>query len=216
MNSIKRRKIDKTVAKEHVIAAAAKAFAQKGVKTVRMDDIAAKLSISKRTLYELVHDKEDLLLDVMKLHREGMQEFMAEVASKAENVLEVLLKFYQRSAQDFQNTNRTFFEDIEKYPKVRKYIEESRKENLDAAMEFYLKGVEQGIFRKDVNYDIVRAMLCGQMDVLIHSDLCKSYSLAEIYKTVIIMHMRGISTEKGLKIVEDFLLNLNEDERRKK
>lgn len=202
------------VVKEHVVLAAAKAFAQKGVKTVRMDDIAADLSISKRTLYELVRDKEDLLLDVMKLHRMEMQEFMTQVAAKAENVLEVLLKFYQRSAQEFQNTNRKFFEDIEKYPKVRKYIEESRKENLDAAMEFYQKGVKQGIFRKDVNYDIVRAMVCGQMDVLIHSDLCKSYSLAEIYETVVIMHMRGISTEKGLKIVEDFLLNLKGGEHR--
>ena len=200
--------MDKMVVKEQVVLAAAKAFAEKGIRTVTMDDIAAGLSISKRTLYELVHDKEDLLLDVMKLHREEMQEFMTEVASKAENVLEVLLKFYRRSAWEFQNTNRKFFEDIEKYPKVRKYIDESRRENLDAAMEFYRKGVKQGIFRKDVNYNIVRAMVCGQMDMLIHSDLCKSYSLAEIYETVVIMHMRGISTEKGLKIVDDFLLHL--------
>lgn len=86
--------MDKTVVKEHIVLAAAKSFAQKGVKTVRMDDIAAGLSISKRTLYELFHDKEDLLLDVMKLHREEMQEYMTQVASKAENVLEVLLKFF--------------------------------------------------------------------------------------------------------------------------
>ena len=33
-----------------------------------------------------------------------------------------------------------------------RYIDESRKENLDSAMEFYRKGVEQGIFRNDVNY----------------------------------------------------------------
>ena len=105
--------MDKTVVKEHIVLAAAKSFAQKGVKTVRMDDIAAGLSISKRTLYELFHDKEDLLLDVMKLHREEMQEYMTQVASKAENVLEVLLKFFQRSAQEFQNTNRKFFEDID-------------------------------------------------------------------------------------------------------
>ena len=146
MNSVRKKRTDKTVVKEHIVLAAAKAFAQKGVKTVRMDDIATGLSISKRTLYELFHDKEDLLLDVMKLHREEMQEYMTQVASKAENVLEVLLKFFQRSAQDFQNTNRKFFEDIEKYPKVMRYIDESRKENLDSAMEFYRKGVEQGIF----------------------------------------------------------------------
>lgn len=204
------------VVKEHVIAAAAKAFMQKGVRMVRMDDIAASLSISKRTLYELFHDKEDLLLDVMKLHREGMHEYMTQVASEAENVLEVILKFYQRSALDFQNTNRKFFEDIEKYPKVMTYINESRKENLDSAMEFYRKGVDQGIFRNDVNYDIVQAMVSEQMGLLLRSGICKSYSPAEIYETVVFMHMRGISTEKGLKIVDDFLLNLKENEDNKK
>ena len=76
MNSVRKKRTDKTVVKEHIVLAAAKSFAQKGVKTVRMDDIAAGLSLSKRTLYELFHDKEDLLLDVMKLHREEMQEYM--------------------------------------------------------------------------------------------------------------------------------------------
>ena len=142
------------------------------------------LSISKRTLYELFHDKEDLLLDVMKLHREEMQEYMTQVASKAE-MFGSPLEVFQRSAQDFQNTNRKFFEDIEKYPKVMRYIDESRKENLDSAMEFYRKGVEQGIFRNDVNYNIVRAMVCEQMDLLLHSEICKSYSLGEIYETVV-------------------------------
>ena len=73
MNSVKKKKADKTIVREHVVQAAAKAFTRKGVKTVRMDDIAADLSISKRTLYELFHDKEDLLLDVMRLHREEMK-----------------------------------------------------------------------------------------------------------------------------------------------
>lgn len=78
-----------------------------------------------------------------------------------------------------------------------------------------LPEVEQGIFRNDVNYNIVRAMVCEQMDLLLHSEICKSYSLGEIYETVVFMHMRGISTEKGLKIVDDFLLNLKGNEHNK-
>ena len=202
--------------KEHIVLAAAKSFAQKGVKTVRMDDIAAGLSISKRTLYELFHDKEDLLLDVMKLHREEMQEYMTQVASKAENDFGSPLEaFFKEVPRNFRIQTGKFFEDIEKYPKVMRYIDESRKENLDSAMEFYRKGVEQGIFRNDVNYNIVRAMVCEQMDLLLHSEICKSYSLGEIYETVVFMHMRGISTEKGLKIVDNFLLNLKGNEHNK-
>ena len=67
------------------------------------------------------------------------------------------------------------------------------------SMEFYQKGVNQGIFRKDVNYAIVRVMVGEQMDILLRSEICKSYSLAEIYETVVFMHMRGISTEKGIE-----------------
>ena len=62
---------------------------------------------------------------------------------------------------------------------------------------------------------IVRAMVCEQMDLLLHSEICKSYSLGEIYETVVFMHMRGISTEKGLKIVDNFLLNLKGNEHNK-
>lgn len=208
MDSIKKKRTDKNIVRSVVITAAAEAFAQKGIRPVRMDDIASDLSISKRTLYELFHDKEELLLHVMKHHRDEMKEYISEVASKADNVLEVLLKFYQRTALDFQNTNRKFFEDIEKYPRVRNYIDESQKENLDSAMEFYRKGVEQGIFRADVNYEVLRVVMCEQMDVLIHSEICKSYSLAEIYETIVFVHMRGISTPKGLQIVDDFLSHL--------
>ena len=47
------------------------------------------------------------------------------------------------------------------------------------------------------------------------TEICKSYSLGEIYETVVFMHMRGISTEKGLKIVDNFLLNLKGNEHNK-
>lgn len=43
-----------------------KQFLSKGVKAVKMDDIAMSLSISKRTLYEIFADKEDLLMLVSR------------------------------------------------------------------------------------------------------------------------------------------------------
>ena len=54
----KRKRTDKKLIRMQVIKAAAEAFSQKGIKNVRMDDIASSLSISKRTLYELFADKE--------------------------------------------------------------------------------------------------------------------------------------------------------------
>lgn len=199
-----KRRSDKQAVRQQIIRAADKAFTEKGIRPVRMDDIAASLSISKRTLYELFRDKETLLLEVMKNHRDEMKHYMEQLTSGADNVLEVLLKFYEHTLQGLQATNRAFFEDMKMYPLVRAYIEEVRKENAAAAIEFYRKGVAQGIFRPEVNYDIAQAMVCEQMDHLLQSEACRSYSLPEVYETVIFMHMRGISTRRGLEIMERF------------
>lgn len=210
MAGYNKKRLDKRMVKDKVARVAANAFMQKGIKNVKMDDIAAELSISKRTLYELYSDKEELLLEVVKLHREEMRMYMVGVAEKAENVLEIIMNFYIRSTEDFQTTNILFFEDIKKYPRVTKFLEDGRRENVAATIAFYQKGVEQGIFREEVNYDIVQEMIHGQMDTLLHSEICKTYSVLEIFRTVVFMHLRGISTEKGLKLVNEFLERMNE------
>mgnify|MGYP006340470591 FL=1 len=210
MATYNKKRIDKQQLKEKVAQVAAVAFMQKGIKNVKMDDVAAELGISKRTLYELFSDKEELLLDVVKLHRKEMKNYMISVAEKAENVLEIIMSFYIRTTEDFQTTNILFFEEIKKYPQVTKFLEDGRKENAVSAVAFYKKGVEQGIFREDVNYEIVQEMIHGQMDMLIHNDIRKTYSMVEIFKTVVFMHLRGITTEKGLSIVDEFLEQMNE------
>ena len=210
MATYNKKRIDKQQLKEKVAQVAAVAFMQKGIKNVKMDDVAAELGISKRTLYELFSDKEELLLDVVKLHRKEMKNYMISVAEKAENVLEIIMSFYIRTTEDFQTTNILFFEEIKKYPQVTKFLEDGRKENAVSAVAFYKKGVEQGIFREDVNYEIVQEMIHGQMDMLMHNDIQKTYSMVEIFKTVVFMHLRGITTEKGLSIVDEFLEQMNE------
>ena len=44
--------------KERIIEQAMQMFVSQGIKSVRMDDIAQQLGVSKRTLYELFGDKE--------------------------------------------------------------------------------------------------------------------------------------------------------------
>ena len=43
--------------RERIIEQAARMFAEQGIKSIRMDDIAKELGVSKRTLYEMFEDK---------------------------------------------------------------------------------------------------------------------------------------------------------------
>ena len=45
--------------KDQIMITAYDLFAQNGIKSVSMDDIARSMGISKRTIYEFYTDKED-------------------------------------------------------------------------------------------------------------------------------------------------------------
>ena len=59
--------------KGKILQTAMEEFTQKGVRAVKMDDIATRLSISKRTLYEIYSNKEDFV------HIEYLEVFLLQV-----------------------------------------------------------------------------------------------------------------------------------------
>ena len=191
--------------RERIIDTALNSFATHGIKSITMDDIAATLGISKRTLYEVFSDKETLLMEcLLKAQREG-DAYVKDVYEKASNVLEVLLKLYQRSIEKFHNTNKKFFEDIKKYPKVYEMMKNRQDSDSQKTMSFFKTGVEQGIFRPDVNFAIVNLLVREQFDVLLNTDICNEYPFIEVYESIMFTYIRGISTEKGAKVLEDFI-----------
>lgn len=190
-----------------IIEVAMEAFMHEGIKNVRMDDIANSLSISKRTLYEIFKDKEELLFECVKNRQEKQSAFFEKIAKESENVLELILKYYIISIETLQKINRRYFEDMKRYSLVNEYLMQCRQRDALNAMDYYRKGVEQGIFRSDINFKIFHKLMNGQMDMFIDGAYFGDYSLAEVFNTIVMVNMRGISTGKGHKILDDFLLN---------
>ena len=91
--------------RERIILAAVELFTTNGIKSITMDEIAASLGISKRTLYEVFPDKETLLEEcILKSQKDG-DIFVKGVIETSSNVLEVLLRCYQWSIERFHATN---------------------------------------------------------------------------------------------------------------
>ena len=191
--------------KERIIATATEAFTTKGIKSITMDDIAAALGISKRTLYEVFVDKESLLKDCILTVQAERDRYLQEVYEQSHNVLEVILAVFQKSIEMFHKMNKRFFEDIKKYPKVYNMMKERSESDSEKTMSFFMLGVEQGIFRSDVNFAIVNLLVREQFDVLLNTDVCNEYSFIEVYESIMFTYIRGISTEKGAKVLEDFI-----------
>ena len=191
--------------RERIIMTATEAFTLKGIKCITMDDIAAALGISKRTLYEVFADKESLLKECI-LHKQAERDkYLQAIYEQSNNVLEVILAVFQKSIEIFHQTNKRFFEDIKKYPKAYQLMKNNRNRSSEDTVNFFKEGVKQGIFRDDVNFAIINLLVRDQLDLLMNSDICNEYSFLEVYESIMFTFLRGISTEKGARVREDFI-----------
>ena len=190
--------------KEKIIEAAGLLFAEHGIRGITMDDIAASFGISKRTLYEVFADKETLLIECIRRDMEQENEYMKQI-SKSCNVLEILLKRYQRSIERYHATSKRFFEDLQKYPRAYEFLKKSNNRSTEDAVSFFREGVRQGFFREDTNFPIVNHLVRAQMDILMESDLCKTYPFLDVYESIMFTFLRGISTPKGAIALDEFI-----------
>ena len=191
--------------RERIVVTAMEAFRTKGIRSITMDDIAAALGISKRTLYEVFADKESLLRECILKAQADRDRYLQQVYEESHNVLEVILAVFQKSIEVFHQTNKRFFEDIKKYPKVYEIMRARQDSDSVKTMSFFKVGVDQGIFRSDVNFAIVNMLVREQFDVLLNTDVCNEYPVIEVYESIMFTYIRGISTEKGAKVLEDFI-----------
>ena len=191
--------------RERIVVTATEAFTSKGIKSITMDDIAAALGISKRTLYEVFSDKESLLKECILKAQADRDKYLQQIFEESHNVLEVILAVFQKSIEVFHKTNKRFFEDIKKYPKVYEMMRARQDSDSEKTMSFFKVGVDQGIFRSDVNFAIVNLLVREQFDVLLNTDICNEYPFIEVYESIMFTYILGISTEKGAKVLEDFI-----------
>jgi len=210
LESEKKQNTVKLGFKARIIAEAMKSFTTKGIKGVTMDDIASDLGISKRTLYETFTDKETLLLECVRQQEAEKEILSAKILSESENVLEVILKFYKATIEVYHKVNIRFFEDIKKYPKVNELLRQNGEKNRSNVIAFFMKGVDQGLFRDDINFEIVNILVREQVNFLLKAEIFRTFSFIEVYESIVFTFLRGILTEKGQNILESFIRNYRE------
>lgn len=184
--------------KERVMKIASEMFFSHGIRQVRMDDIAHNLGISKRTLYEIYDNKEQLLLDVVKYNNEEHVKEMSEFSRKGSNAVEILAEFYRLQMKRVSGINPAFFEELHGYDKVLNYLNNEKEKNTKEQRKFIDKAISEGYFIANVNYDIIEMMLSCIKDNVVTANTLKRYSQTTLFRTIIIVFLRGICTQKGI------------------
>lgn len=207
--------INKSEVRNLIITTALTLFIERGIKEVKMDDIAQHLSISKRTIYELFTDKEQLLHEAIKLQSETMRENAKKLIRCANNTLEIILGLYNLYLERLKKVNKNFFKELLRYPEICKSNRERETTNNKQFIAWMEMGRKQGLFRKDANFEILLFILRRDLETIFMVNMqaekneLSKYTPDELGRMLILFYLRGISTAKGLEIIEEYL-NKNE------
>ena len=87
----------------------------------------------------------------------------------------------------------------------RKHIQSKQEENIAFTAKLIEQGKEKGIFRKDVNAEIMsRAAQAGiQMMVSPHIFPERQFARSEVFRQVTVNFIRGMATEEGMAMVDE-------------
>ena len=189
--------------KDRILECAINEFRIKGIKAVKMDDLAAMLVISKRTLYEIYRNKELLLLAVVKAgvsdYEAHMSKFMLNTQA---SVISTIVEFYRYQMQLLTSISPAYFADIDKYPLVTRWLEKNRQKNNETANQFFQEGVRQGFFRKDVDYSLISEVGHATMSYIMRKQVYNRYGMKQILHDVIMLYIRGFCTIKRIEAME--------------
>ena len=202
--------------KEDIVKRALNDFMQYGFKTFTMDDLANKMGMSKKTLYEYFPSKQDLVdacLDyALEMSCTNVTTFVQGEGSVIENVYR-----NQKKVQEVFNINsdRPIWELQKYYPKTYECMEgEFAKTDALFIDKLLEKGWQEGLFRKDINVNFYKVFYTSvqRLRSITHTFPEREFPFWEIIYTILEYFFRILVNEKGLKELERVL----EQERKQK
>ena len=189
--------------RERILTIAMKEFHQRGLRAVKMDDIAKKLGISKRTLYEIFADKETLLFECVKYCCEKEhEEIMARKADTRVDIMDQLIDYTRIRISYMTDASPTFFSELRRYGRVVDYLQENRKQQRQDGAYFIHAAQKDGYIRSDIDMELLGKIFDLTVSAIMQAELYKQFDIHHIFQNFLFVWVRGISTEKGIKKID--------------
>jgi AcrR family transcriptional regulator len=180
-----------------------------GIKSVTMDDVARELGISKKTLYQYVSDKAELVEKVITQNTDHHRRVIYGIVAQGHNAIEELLEVNRYMNQMMKEQNPTLDYDLKKYyPEIHaRLVRESRKRMYESIRLNLVKGQKEGLYRQDMDIDVISRLHMTRLEYKYSSD---SFTITElnsekIMKEIFIYHLHGIASDKGRQVLNEKL-----------
>jgi AcrR family transcriptional regulator len=190
--------------RHNIISKAFDLFRQFGIKSVSMDDLARELGMSKKTLYQHISDKNELVESVIEYLKKFLVDSFSIFNDTDLSAIEQHFEFRKRVQPSSGRFQPTLLYDMKKYyPALLQEINEQKFELFYSANLANLKqGKEEGLYNEDINEHIIARILVSfhlytfdpSNGLFTDAEIMDDKTFEEVYK----YHFRGICTSKGM------------------
>jgi AcrR family transcriptional regulator len=189
--------------RERIIEEAANMFRTYGIRAVTMDMLATQMGMSKRTIYEIFRDKEELLAGVMRWMEGKQADLIKDCLANSENVIEAIFRMMDTMLSHYRKMSPAFKLDIKKYHNEMKKIGRHAADPFENSKEILGRGVKEGLFRDDIDLDITDRCLKG-MSKMNEKEAPHDFENEEVIRDFFVNYLRGISTSEGIELINKY------------
>lgn len=194
--------------REDILQLAIKRMQQVGIRSVSVDDICHELGMSKKTFYVYFPSKDDLVQAILHKHEQKVGHDL-DIALAKRTITQVIVEWTKiaQSTQKKDLKTPAMMYDLEKYyPQLfaaHKKVMRQTAENI--LVQFLEKGVNEGIFRAEIDVDVVAMMFLDMqyrlLDLMTGGQMTKE-EVHRIGRQRMDIMMRGILTHEGFETLK--------------
>lgn len=181
---------------------------QHGFNTMRMEEIAEKIGITKMTIYNNFDSKENLFRHIISYRSTKFLEFISSASKKHSNAIDELmgiLKFQKDNPLPEMSTYYSTF--LAANPRVYSlYKTKFRNALKKFVADNIRRGVDEGIYIKSIDPEHIANFTISTMDNMMYKWLKNEaeMDLNITHEHIILYHIRGIANPAGLRLLEHY------------
>ena len=181
-------------------------FFRYGIKSLTMDDVAFELGISKKTLYQMVESKDDLVLKVLTHHISREKSNCLNLASNASNAIDEILIVLDTNSQELSQMRTNIINDLQKYHRegwmlIRNYHYEFVFQNI---RDNIIRGRKEGLYRENFDVDIISKLHLATAFNVFDEQIFPDGTIPRVvlFKECMMHFLFGIISPKGLNYLK--------------
>lgn len=188
-------------ASARIVAAARRYFFAHGFRSVTMDDLAAELGMSKKTLYAAFPTKAALLQAVLVAKFEEVEAELSEIASSRTDLLGTLHRLLACIRRHTGEIQAPFVRDLRREgPELFRFIEERRRTLIQRYFgKIFAAGRRAGTLRRDIPTHLMIEILLGATEAILNPAKIEELGLTPKsgYETVMKVIFEGLMTRRA-------------------